>query len=61
MFSEGSNNFPAKPVRDRKTKICEAARAACKFTLIKEFCAASPPILTPHAAEKLQAISGKNT
>lgn len=61
MFLEGSNNFPAKPVRDRKTKICEVARAACKFTLIKEFCAASLPVLTPHAAEELQAISGEST
>lgn len=42
MFLEGGNNFPVKPVRGRKAKIFEAACAACKFTLIKEFHAASP-------------------
>lgn len=59
MFWEGSNNFPAKSVTVIKTKICEAARAASKFTLIKGFRATSPPTLTPHAAEGLQAMGGE--
>lgn len=41
MFSEDSNDFPAKPVR--KMKICNAAHAACKFILVKAFHAASLP------------------